>query len=48
MRVADHCGMFTSQREINAMLDLVKEKTKRIDSASSGLIPMGKEQRLIG
>ena len=31
-RVADHGEVFTNQREVNAMLDLVKHETERIDS----------------
>ena len=31
-RVADHGEVFTAQREVNAMLDLVKDETERIDS----------------
>ena len=31
-RVADHGEVFTSRREVNAMLDLVKHETERIDS----------------
>ena len=31
-RVADHGEVFTSGREVNAMLDLVKQETERIDS----------------
>ncbi len=31
-RVADHGEVFTSPREVNAMLDLVKQETQRIDS----------------
>jgi hypothetical protein len=31
-RVLDHGEVFTSQREVNAMLDLVKQETERIDS----------------
>ena len=31
-RVAEHGEVFTAQREINAMLDLVKQETERIDS----------------
>lgn len=31
-RVADHGEVFTSKREVNAMLDLVKQETERIDS----------------
>lgn len=31
-RVADHGEVFTSHREVNAMLDLVKHETERIDS----------------
>lgn len=31
-RVADHGEVFTAEREVNAMLDLVKEETERIDS----------------
>ena len=31
-RVADHGEVLTSEREVNAMLDLVKQETERIDS----------------
>lgn len=31
-RVADYGEVFTSEREVNAMLDLVKQETERIDS----------------
>jgi len=31
-RVADHGEVYTRQREVNAMLDLVKQETERIDS----------------
>jgi hypothetical protein len=31
-RVADHGEVYTSKREVNAMLDLVKQETERIDS----------------
>lgn len=31
-RVADHGEVFTSEREVNAMLDLVKSETERIES----------------
>ena len=31
-RVADHGEVFTNTREVNAMLDLVKQETERIDS----------------
>lgn len=31
-RVTDHGEVFTSDREVNAMLDLVKQETERIDS----------------
>jgi hypothetical protein len=31
-RVADHGEVYTSSREVNAMLDLVKQETERIDS----------------
>lgn len=31
-RVADHGEVFTSDREVNAMLELVKQETERIDS----------------
>lgn len=31
-RVSDHAEVFTSEREVNAMLDLVKQETERIDS----------------
>ena len=31
-RVADHGEVFTNEREVNAMLDLVKDESERIDS----------------
>lgn len=31
-RVANHGEVFTAKREVNAMLDLVKQETLRIDS----------------
>lgn len=31
-RVADHGEVYTNEREVNAMLDLVKQETERIDS----------------
>lgn len=31
-RVVDHGEVYTAQREVNAMLDLVKQETQRIDS----------------
>ena len=31
-RVADHGEVFTAQREVNAMLDMVKNETERIES----------------
>lgn len=31
-RVADHGEVFTADREVNAMLDLIKQETERIDS----------------
>ena len=31
-RVADHGEVFTAEREVNAMLDLVQTETERIDS----------------
>ncbi len=31
-RVTDHGEVFTSEREVNAMLDLVKQETERIES----------------
>ncbi len=31
-RVADHGGVFTAEREVEAMCDLVKQETERIDS----------------
>ncbi len=31
-RIADYAEVFTSEREVNAMLDLVKQETERIDS----------------
>ena len=37
-RVADHGEVFTAQREVNSMLDLVKDETERIDSRFLKLI----------
>ena len=31
-RIADHGEVFTAEREVNAMLDLAKQETERIDS----------------
>ena len=31
-RVAEHGEVFTADREVNAMLDLVKQETERVDS----------------
>ena len=31
-RVTDYGEVFTNKREVNAMLDLVKQETERIDS----------------
>ena len=31
-RVADHGEVFTAEREVNAMLDLVKHETERVES----------------
>ena len=31
-RVTDHGEVFTADREVNAMLDLVKQETERVDS----------------
>ena len=31
-RVADHGEVLTAEREVNAMLDLVKQETERVDS----------------
>ena len=31
-RVSDHGEVYTHPREVNAMLDLVKQETERIDS----------------
>jgi hypothetical protein len=31
-RVADHGEVYTAEREVNALLDLVKQETERIDS----------------
>lgn len=31
-RVEEHGEVFTNEREVNAMLDLVKQETERIDS----------------
>ena len=35
-RVIDHGEVFTAEREVNAMLDLVKQETERIDSRFLG------------
>ena len=35
-RVADHGEVFTAEREVKAMCDLVKPETERIDSRFSG------------
>lgn len=35
-RIADHGEVFTSQREVSAMLDLVKQETERIDARFLG------------
>lgn len=32
VRVTDHGEVFTAEKEVNAMLDLVKQETERIDS----------------
>ena len=46
-RVADHGEVFTAEREVNAMLDMVKPETERIDErfgetvhAKSGVISL--------
>lgn len=31
-RITDHGEVFTAEREVNAMLDLVKQETERIES----------------
>ena len=31
-RVADHGEVFTAEREVNAMIDMVKDESERIDS----------------
>ena len=31
-RVQDHGEVFTNEREVNAMLDMVKQETERIES----------------
>ena len=31
-RIADHGEVFAAEREVNAMLDLVKQETERFDS----------------
>ena len=33
-RIADHGEVFTADREVKAMCDLVKQETERIDSKS--------------
>ena len=35
-RVADHGEVFTAKREVDAMLDLVKQETERVDSRFFG------------
>jgi hypothetical protein len=35
-RVNDHGEVYTAEREVNAMLDLVKQETERIDSRFFG------------
>ena len=35
-RVVDHGEVFTGKREVNAMLDLVKQETERIESRFLG------------
>ena len=35
-RVAEHGEVFTNEREVNAMLDLVKSETDRIESRFRG------------
>ena len=37
-RVTDHGEVFTSEREVNAMLDLVKQETERIESRFERLL----------
>lgn len=34
-RIADYGEVYTAKREVNAMLDLVKQETERIDSRLS-------------
>ena len=34
-RVSDHGEVYTDQREVNAMLDMVKQETERIESRFS-------------
>ena len=41
-RVADHGEVYTGKREVNAMLDLVKQETERIESRFLSL-PAGRE-----
>ena len=38
-RVTDHGEVFTAEREVNAMLDLVKQETERIDSTFLDIKP---------
>ena len=38
-RVADHGEVFTSEREINSMLDLVKQETENIEHTHSFHFP---------
>jgi len=44
-RIAEHGEVFTLGREVNAMLDLVKQETERIDS--SFLEPVCGERAII-
>ena len=38
-RVVDYGEVYTSEREVNAMLDLVKDETEKIDVAPPGAPP---------
>ena len=44
-RVADHGEVFTAEREVEAMCDLVKQETERIDSRFLEIIMQSLIQR---
>ena len=46
-RVADHGEVFTAEREVEAMCDLVKQETERIDSRFLEIIMQSLIQRTV-